>query len=87
MKSQKLGKNTSAVEILNISIHGVWVFADGREYFMSYQDYPWFKDANVRAIHNVELLHRKHLHWPELDVDLALESLESPEKYPLLFKK
>lgn len=23
-----------------------------------------------------------HLHWPELDVDLSLDSIEHPERYP-----
>lgn len=26
----------------------------------------------------------RHLYWPELDVDLAVESIEHPEKYPLV---
>jgi hypothetical protein len=26
------------------------------------------------------------LHWPLLDVDLELDTLASPEKYPLIFQ-
>jgi hypothetical protein len=25
-----------------------------------------------------------HLHWPDLDIDLAVESLRHPERYPLI---
>lgn len=24
-----------------------------------------------------------HLHWPDLDIDLAAESIEHPERYPM----
>jgi hypothetical protein len=25
-----------------------------------------------------------HLYWPQLDVDLALDSIEAPDRYPLV---
>ena len=86
MKSQGLGKNISEVEVQNVSPNGVWLYALGREYFLSYDDYPWFKDAKVSEIYDLELLRGHHLHWPKLDVDLELESLEKPEGYPLVYK-
>jgi hypothetical protein len=86
MKSQKLGKNISGVEIQNISTHGIWLYVTGKEYFMPYEEYPWFKQAKVCEIYNLELLPGGHLHWPDLDVDLEVESLEHPEKYPLIYK-
>lgn len=70
MKSQRLGKNISDVEVQNISIHGIWLYVNGKEYFLPYKEYPWFKDAKVSAICNLELLHSSHLYWPDLDVDL-----------------
>ncbi len=84
MSSKPLGKSTSAVEVTNITKHGVWLLAGDREMFMPYEDFPWFKKAKVEDILNVELLHGVHLHWPALDVDLALDSLENPGKYPLV---
>lgn len=87
MKSGTAGKNTSETEVLNISKHGLWLFLNGREYFLSFESFPWFKDANVSSILNVTLLHGHHLYWPDLDVDLEVESLGSPEKYPLVYKK
>jgi hypothetical protein len=38
----------------------------------------------VEHVFNVELLNGHHLHWPELDVDLELDGLNEPEKYPLI---
>ncbi len=84
MKLKGLGKNT--LEIVNISINGIWILVKGNEYFLSYESNPWFKDATVSQIHNVKLLHGFHLRWDDLDVDLELDSLINPEKYPLTAK-
>ena len=83
MKSQKRGKNISAAEIQNVSEFGIWMLVDEREYFLSYKEFPWFQKASVKQIYNFEFLHGRHLHWPDLDIDLAIESLASPEKFPL----
>ena len=85
MKSGKLGKNTSDIEI-HTSSFGVWLLLHDVEYFLSYKDYPWFQEARVSDIYDVELLHKTHLHWPSLDVDLDLDSLKNPEKYPLIYR-
>ncbi len=85
MKSQKLGASTSDVEVTGVNIHGVWLFVKGSEYFLSYKDYPWFKEAKVADILNVQLLHESHLYWPALDVDLCLESLGDPQAFPLVY--
>jgi hypothetical protein len=84
MKSAVRGKSISKVEILNISSFGIWLLADKVEYFADYANFPWFKEANLGDILNVEMPHPGHLYWPKLDIDLALESLVSPEKYPLV---
>ncbi|MBI4678053.1 MAG: DUF2442 domain-containing protein [Elusimicrobia bacterium] len=84
MRSSVLGKNTSRAEVQDISRHGIWLYARGQEFLLPFKEYPWFKTAKVSAVYNVKLLHRSHLYWPDLDVDLDIESLEQPEKYPLL---
>jgi hypothetical protein len=86
MKSQKLGKNTSKAEVLNISPFGLWLLVLGVEYFLSYKEFPWFKEAKVSEIYNFELVHNTHLYWLKLDIDLSLQSLAQPEKFPLKFK-
>ena len=86
MISSKNGIDTLEVEVLNISPHGIWLYVKGKEYFLSYQDDPWFKESKVTDIYEVELLHDTHLHWPQLDIDLEIESLDNPGKYPLKYK-
>jgi len=84
MKSETLGKSTSEVEITQISKYGIWLLLEEKEHFLSFEIFPWFKDASVSAIHNVELLNENHLYWPDLDIDLAVESVEFPERFPLV---
>ena len=84
MKSATLGRNTSQVEVTNVSPHGFWLFVGEQELFVPFKDFPWFKDASIREISQVELPSAHHLHWPALDIDLAVESLTHPERYPLI---
>ncbi len=60
MSSKTLGKSISAVEVTNISSTGVWLLTGDKELFMSYEDFPWFKDAPVGKILNVEEPHEGH---------------------------
>ncbi len=84
MTSLTRGTNTSRVEIGNIDQHGFWLLMDDKEYFLPYEDFPWFLKASIDQILNVQLLHENHLHWPALDVDLSLDSLTQPESFPLI---
>jgi hypothetical protein len=85
MKSALLGDNTS-VEVTNISKHGFWLLLGERELFVPFAKFPWFQDASVADLCNVEWPQSHHLYWPSLDVDLAVESIEDPEKFPLVAK-
>ena len=84
MKSAAPGRRTSRVEVLNISSEGFSVLVRGRELFVAFRDFPWFRDATIGQLTMVELPSPHHLYWPELDVDLAVESLEHPERFPLV---
>lgn len=79
------GKGTSRVEVLNISREGFWIYVKGQEFFLSFEDFPWFKEANLSSLLNIKLLQGEHLYWPQLDVDLELDSVKSPRSYPLMY--
>ena len=80
------GAGTSTVEVTNISKHGFWLLLDRRGLLLSFDDFPWFKQATVDAIVQLDRPASGHLRWPNLDVDLAVDSIEHPERYPLKSK-
>src|SRR3990172_4441318 len=86
MKSAPLGTPISGVEITNVSANGVWLLLDQRELFLAFEHFPWFEHATIRQITDVEPPSPHHLYWPDLDIDLAVESLHDPEAYPLVSK-
>ena len=81
-----LGTNTSEVEVTNVSRDGIWLLAAGRELFLPYTEFPWFRDATIAAILNVEESAPGHFYWPDLDVDLGIQCMEHPERFPLKYK-
>jgi len=56
------------------------------EFFLPFDEFPWFKEAPLQSILAVQRQGPEHLYWPDLDVDLTLESIRHPEKYPLISK-
>ena len=86
MTSAALGIPTSPVEVTNISQHGFWLLLENEELFLPFTEFPWFRDVAVGKILHVELLSSNHLYWPELDVDLTVESIRHPEQFPLVSK-
>ena len=80
---QMLGKDISAPEITHISSHGVWLLTSKSELFMPYDDFPWFKDVPIGKILNIQELSPGHFYWPDLDVDVDIESIRHPERFPL----
>ena len=83
MSSLTHGNNILAVQVTHISIFGIWILIRNKKLFMSYDDFPWFKEQPIQAIINVKEPSEGHLFWPDLDVDLTEESIEHPERFPL----
>ena len=85
MKSAMPGIGTSEIEVVQIDRHGFWLHIKGKEYFLTYDQYPWFEEAKIKDILNVQLLHGNHIYWPELDVDLSVDILSNPENYTQVY--
>jgi Protein of unknown function (DUF2442) len=82
MKSKLSGNGTSEVEVTQISIGGIWILIDDKEFFLPFENFPEFRNATVGAIHNVQLVDNHRLHWPELKIDLSLDLIGKPEHIP-----
>ncbi len=80
------GSDLPKIEETNISNSGFGILLDDCEMFVAFDESPWFRNAQVGAILNVERLQVDHLYWPELDVDLSVTSIDNPERYPLKSK-
>ena len=87
---QTLSNNNSAstlVSVLMINAQGVMLSVHGHDYFLSYNRIPWMQDAPIRSVLNVQMSGSEAIEWPDLDVDLEIESLRHPELYPLVIKR
>ncbi len=84
-RSSARGIGTSArVEVLGLTPHALWLSVNGREYMLDYRTFPWFQQATIQDVQRVELHGGTHLYWPTLDVDLHIDSLSEPTRFPLV---
>lgn len=67
----------------HISARGIWLLTENQELFLAYQEFPWFEDAKVKDILIVEQPRRGHFYWRNLDVDLTIEMIQHPSRFPL----
>lgn len=79
-------QNTS-VSVLMINTQGIMLSVLGNDYFISYNRMPWLKDARICDVLNVQMVGRAAIGWAALDIDLEIESLKHPERYPLIMKR
>jgi hypothetical protein len=78
------GTGTSEVELTNVSRHGLWLLLDDDELHLAFADFPWFRNATIDQLADVQRPTANHLYWPQLDIDLSVESLRKPEAFPLI---
>lgn len=72
--------------ITSIERDGFWLLTSEGEYFISFADYPDFQNATVAQIHNFKSSY-DGFHWPDLDIDIELDALKYPERYPKAFRR
>ncbi|RLA06641.1 MAG: DUF2442 domain-containing protein [Gammaproteobacteria bacterium] len=72
-------------EITNISAFGLWILTNEKEFFVDFDKFPWFKNQSIADITQVENQGFGHLYWKNLDIDLSLNMIENPDKYPLTY--
>ena len=77
------GISTSHSEVSAICAIGFWLIVDDKEFFVPFADYPVFKQAAVDQVFGFIQLSPTQFHWPQLDVDIELDALAHPERYPL----
>ncbi len=83
MTSVALGSIISVAEVTHVSRDGFWILLQNEELFVPFVEFPWFRDASIGQLMNVEWPQSNHLYWPDLDVDLSVESIRNPADFPL----
>ena len=81
----KHGTGTSGSEVTAIGSEGFWLLVDDREYYVPFADYPAFKRATVEQVFSFQRMSLDQFHWPALDIDLDLDALAHPDRYPLVW--
>lgn len=84
MSSAPLGAPTSAIEVTNVSAHGLWILVGEEEFFLAFDDFPWFRDAPIGKIIHITEPSPGHYYWPDLDIDIGLETIRHPDRFPLV---
>jgi hypothetical protein len=84
MRSETPGSGTLQAVVVNISEAGFWICVNDRRLFLPFREFPWFEDQPVARIRNIERPRPDHLHWPDLDIDLSIESIEHPDRFPMI---
>ena len=64
--------------------HGLWLLVDRESLFLPFAQFPWFEKAPLNAVMRVVRPSIGHLYWPDLDVDLTVDSIRHPERFPLI---
>ncbi|KAB2872203.1 MAG: DUF2442 domain-containing protein [Ideonella sp.] len=73
-----------SAEVTNVSVHGFWLLLGDEELSVSFSEFPWFKKATIEQLSDVQRPTENHLYWPQLDVDLSVESIRAPSAFPLV---
>jgi len=81
-----LGTSTSRPEVTHVSKHGFWMLLDTEELLVPFEHFPWFKKATIEQLSDVQWPTENHLYWPQLDIDLSIESIRNPAAFPLVAK-
>ena len=83
----KSNSQDTQVSVLMINDKGIMLTVKGNDYFISYNRIPWMRHACISDALDVRMSGRNAIWWPNLDVDLEIESLKHPERYPLIMKR
>lgn len=85
--NSKNNTNSTSVSVLMINGQGIMISVGGQDYFLSYNRIPWMREASINDVLDVRMCGSEAIEWPRLDIDLEIDSLRHPERYPLIIKR
>ena len=78
------GTTPAGAEVTHVFRHGFWLLLEVEELLVPFAQFPWFRKATIDQLWDVQWPTPDHLYWPQLDVDLSVESIRNPEAFPLV---
>ena len=79
-------KQFFTVRISRITEDGFWIHNEGRDFYVSRKQYPWFIDATDKEIRDVTKLYRawadngdNGLYWETLDFGISMKHFYHPD--------
>lgn len=78
------GSATLAAEVTHVSKHGFWLLLGDEELLVPFDQFPWFRRATIDQLSQVQWPTPDHFFWPQLDIDLSIESIRDPAAFPLV---
>jgi len=72
------------ISVLSIEPLGLWLYTDGKKYFLEFRHFPWFSGAPIGSAFGVESLEDGGVRWPDIGIELHLASIQDPARYPLI---
>ena len=76
------GTDTSVPEVTHVSQHGLWLLHGDEELLLPFNKFPWFRQATIEQLSQIQRPTNDHLYWPMLDIDLSVTSLREPDAFP-----
>jgi hypothetical protein len=81
--ARRRGDHMSAIcfsyaEVTSISKLGFWLQFGAEELYLSFVEFPRFEHATVAQLTRVVCISSSRVYWPELDLDLALDTIRNP---------
>ena len=85
-KFARRGNAILDVEVTDVSKDGFCLRIGHERLHLPYKEFPWFRDAPLAHVRKVTMPYPDSVRWPDLDIDLAVESIRHPERFPLVYR-
>ena len=69
------GASNSTAEVTHVSRQGFWLLLAGEELLLPFAEFPWFRQATIEQLSDVQWPSPDHLYWPQLDVEIGRISM------------
>ncbi len=87
MSLKELGLNILETEVTNISKNGFWLLSKDKELFLPFDKFPWFRNSTIEQITDVKEVSEGHFYWEDLDIDLSVDIISNPDKFPNIYRQ